>query len=412
MSSSDQQVVIFVVGMHRSGTSALTRLLNLLGAEVGDRLLGSSPGINDKGFWEHQELVALDEEILGRMGRTWYDFRPWPDDWWQGETWSDLLPRMRAFLSEAFADAPLAALKDPRLCRLLPLWLRALEGGPWSPRVVLALRDPAEIAASLGRRDPIDPELAAWLWLMQMRDADLASRSLPRATADYGDLLSNWRAVAEALGQGLGVLWPVDPAAVADQVAQELDPALRHYRSDQVDADSGPLAELAAKGHRMLRDGNAPDAVWATAAELAASGAAFETVLYRTQQRLFEQTVRLQDSGEALTAARATVESRDAAIRDLQQELSARGRDHRQALDTVEERDRQIEALATEHRHALAVVSEKDGQIEHLVEQYEHAASVVRERDAQLADLQERIQRVRRIPVLGPLYRWLMRPRS
>ncbi len=415
MNANQPQVVLFVAGMHRSGTSVFTRLLNLLGADVGDRLLGSCPGINDKGFWEHEELVALDEAALGRMGRTWYDFGPWPVDWAQGAEWDELLERMRAFLRHGFPQAPLAALKDPRLCRLLPLWLRALEGGPWDPRVLLVLRDPAQIAASLARRDPLAPEVSALLWLAQMRDADLASRGLPRALASYDELFEDWPGAVARMAQALGLQWPVAPAAIAEQVAQEVDPGLRHHRAADASVDPGPFMALARQGYRALRDGGDVDSVWQRFAAAMAAGEDWTALLQHTQRQLFEQTVRLQDCGEDLGAARQTVAQRDAAIQGVQHELARSGRAHREALDTVEERDAQIQKLAGEHAHALAVIAEKDRQTTAMAkekdEQIEYATAVVRERDGQLADLHARIQRVRRIPLLGPLYRWLMRPR-
>ena len=54
------QTCILVVGMHRSGTSALTRVLNLLGAELGEGLMAPAPG-NPGGFWEKREVADLND---------------------------------------------------------------------------------------------------------------------------------------------------------------------------------------------------------------------------------------------------------------------------------------------------------------------------------------------------------------
>ena len=77
-------VALLVLGMHRSGTSALTRVLNLLGASLGDDLM--PPGDdNPLGFWEHQGIVSVHEALLVALERRWDDPRPMPDDWLESE---------------------------------------------------------------------------------------------------------------------------------------------------------------------------------------------------------------------------------------------------------------------------------------------------------------------------------------
>ncbi len=72
---------ILVLGMHRSGTSALTRVLNLLGAELGSRLMPAVSGNNENGFWENQDAVDIHEALLSDLGRNWHDIREMPAGW-------------------------------------------------------------------------------------------------------------------------------------------------------------------------------------------------------------------------------------------------------------------------------------------------------------------------------------------
>ncbi|PZR23698.1 MAG: sulfotransferase family protein, partial [Azospira oryzae] len=67
-----QQKLVIVLGMHRSGTSAITRGLKVIGVELGDRLEPPAAGINDKGYWEDMDLVALNVEMLDVCGRSWH----------------------------------------------------------------------------------------------------------------------------------------------------------------------------------------------------------------------------------------------------------------------------------------------------------------------------------------------------
>jgi hypothetical protein len=66
---------VLVVGMHRSGTSVLTRGLKTIGVELGDHL-SSSAEDNLRGFWEDKDVLALNEKILRIIGRRWDSVRP------------------------------------------------------------------------------------------------------------------------------------------------------------------------------------------------------------------------------------------------------------------------------------------------------------------------------------------------
>ena len=64
MQADNNRKLLFVVGMHRSGTSALCAALEACGATFGGELLGAMPGVNDEGFWEDEAVVALNERLL------------------------------------------------------------------------------------------------------------------------------------------------------------------------------------------------------------------------------------------------------------------------------------------------------------------------------------------------------------
>ena len=56
--------LIVILGMHRSGTSAITRGLQVMGVSLGNNLMPPMEDVNAKGFWEDIDLVALNVEIL------------------------------------------------------------------------------------------------------------------------------------------------------------------------------------------------------------------------------------------------------------------------------------------------------------------------------------------------------------
>ena len=67
-------VVVCVLGMHRSGTSLLARLLNIAGIELGAASSLARPAEdNPRGFWEHEELRKTNDALLQVFGGSWMD---------------------------------------------------------------------------------------------------------------------------------------------------------------------------------------------------------------------------------------------------------------------------------------------------------------------------------------------------
>ena len=123
--AAGQRTAILVLGMHRSGTSALARTVNLLGATA-PRTLMPADQTNPRGFWESNRLVPIDEAILTAFGSAWDGWQAGDPAWLGYRDVPVLMARLRATLLEEFADAKLFVVKDPRLCRLLPIWLEVL----------------------------------------------------------------------------------------------------------------------------------------------------------------------------------------------------------------------------------------------------------------------------------------------
>ena len=136
---------MLVLGMHRSGTSALTRTLNLLGVDLGSGLSG--PGEDNRlGFWEHTRVVAIHEMLLGDLGSSWHDTRALPENWMSTEAARKAKLAITELVESDFSESPLWAVKDPRLCRLVPLWKEVLDGLGVAISVVFSVRHPGEVA--------------------------------------------------------------------------------------------------------------------------------------------------------------------------------------------------------------------------------------------------------------------------
>src|SRR5207253_7992627 len=140
----------------RSGTSALTRVLNLLGLDLPLCLMPATSE-NRQGFWESMEVMQLNDQALASCNSWWGDWRSIPPEWFTSDECRRCGERLVDLLRRDFANSTMFVIKDPRICRLAPLWLQTLAQLDIEPLVVIAVRHPAEVAASLAARDGFDP---------------------------------------------------------------------------------------------------------------------------------------------------------------------------------------------------------------------------------------------------------------
>jgi GT2 family glycosyltransferase/glycosyltransferase involved in cell wall biosynthesis len=216
---------LIVLGMHRSGTSALTRVLGLLGARLPSEMLAANPD-NPRGFWESRAIVHRHEALLREQASFWHDILPVPDDWYaspEARRFEDLLVED---LRGDFGDAPLVVIKDPRMCRLMPLWRRVLDRAGLEPTVIITLRDAIESAASLQRRNGFPMEKGLLLWLAHMQAAEFGSRGMNRVFVSYDDLLRDWRDAVSRISARAGVEF--DVLTRAAEIEGFLSADLRH----------------------------------------------------------------------------------------------------------------------------------------------------------------------------------------
>ncbi len=222
------KVALLVMGVGRSGTSALTRVLNLLGAALPAKTLAANSG-NELGHWEPSSILALNEEILSVHGSDWHDPRSFPKEWFVSSEAEVFTDRAKTIIEDEYYCAPLIVIKEPRICRLAPIYLAALDRAGYASRIVIPLRHPSEVAGSLKRRDGTDELTSELIWIRHMLEMEAASRHYPRVWTTYEQLLEDWRLVQERIASALNVTWPNQAKAVAPEIDAFLAPALRHF---------------------------------------------------------------------------------------------------------------------------------------------------------------------------------------
>ncbi|WP_428928922.1 glycosyltransferase domain-containing protein [Marinibacterium sp. SX1] len=249
--------IVLVPGMHRSGSSAVARVLGLLGHEL-PRTLIKDNASNRRGHWESEPVVRLNEAYLRRAGLAWSDWIAGALPRMGAQDRRDFEADLRAVIADEFPAGRPAVLKDPRLCRLLPRYRAGLEG-QCTVEAVIPLRNPLAVIGSLARRNDMSRGQAGLLWLRHMLEAETGSRGMARAFIDYDRLLADPLPVLDAAQAALGRAMPLAPGDVADEVTAFLDAGLRghaHTAEDVLHDDlaRGWISDAHEALARLVRD--------------------------------------------------------------------------------------------------------------------------------------------------------------
>ena len=221
---------VLVLGMHRSGTSALTESLYRMGFAEAQTPMPANFA-NERGYGESRQVARLADTLLDMADVSWSN--PVGDTRLHALD-SDAVGRMLdTLLGDEFpADGPFA-LKDPRISLMAGPWIEAVRRNTGQPPVaMISLRHPDEVAASLAKRDGMGRHQAIYLYCLYMLGAERGSRALRRAVVDYASLLSDPVGTLQRAADTVGINVPDSSSAARDAVASLIEPALRHHRRD------------------------------------------------------------------------------------------------------------------------------------------------------------------------------------
>ncbi|MCV7160943.1 sulfotransferase family protein [Mycolicibacterium brisbanense] len=232
--SSTRPMILFVLGMGRSGTSALTRVLSLCGAALPTGMMGADTG-NPRGYWEPRAALLLNRAILDRHGSAWWDpsFRLLEEGTFTPEERAQCIAEIGEFLDK-LPPAPLVVIKELTIGVLHSMWFEAARQAGYDISAVISVRHPEEVVASLGAAVKATPELTSALWLKGNLLAERYTRDIPRAFIEYSNLLDDWRREINRISSALGVdLTPADEAPIDAFLAQGLH--RQRHSADVVD---------------------------------------------------------------------------------------------------------------------------------------------------------------------------------
>jgi hypothetical protein len=241
---------VIVLGMHRSGTSAMARLVQELGMSLGQHLLGATDG-NVYGHFEDAAFIGFHDALIARNFPKRAPFCEW-------------LPLADADFAYTEADRAEAkaiwekhrasggsAWKDPRTSLFIDLWAETVPDA----KMVVCLRHPYQVHRSLLRRGEsflhVDYSAAIVGWTIYNQRILRALAALPKerfVVLDVEAAFREPRQLTEGMAKFLGI--PLSPTAY-----EAISPDVFHFGEEDAGAMEDFEAFLPGAGaaYRQLR---------------------------------------------------------------------------------------------------------------------------------------------------------------
>ncbi|WP_460758584.1 glycosyltransferase [Lysobacter fragariae] len=378
--------------MHRSGTSALARILSLRGADLPEHVMPANRG-NESGYWEPEVVVGLNERILDHFGVAWDDpfaaFQLPPANTFPAR----FKQEARRILKSEYGNSDLFVLKDPRCTLLLDFWLDALRSLDILPCPVVIMRPYAEVADSLLRRDMTNAASAVLLYVGYGLEA-AASREAGASVVTYSQLVADWRSCTDRIAHEQGVAWPRNDPQVDADVEAFLSPPQRKFAVPQLPDDiAGWATRVWNWFERTAAGGHPPDS------QLAKVRAELERARDVLAPLLVDRTRQIRDLKRSLDDAQAALgqaaSERDTALSERDHLLDLHrqtGEQLQQTQATYQLREQEHERLREALEHNAQSRAQAEQSLAALKEQRDTALS---ERDRALRIHQDTEEQLR-----------------
>ncbi|HBI21675.1 MAG TPA: hypothetical protein DDY37_03670 [Legionella sp.] len=253
MITTTAKTIVVVLGMHRSGTSAMTRALQLFGVELGDHLMPPSYD-NEKGFWEDLDFYELNVSILEYLGADYQTIEPVFPDLINNTDLSLYTSRAVALLQQKMSNVSCFGLKDPRFARLLPFWKPVFDALHLRVNYVIALRNPMSIVRSMAKREGFSYEKSYLLWYEYTLHSLTQTVGEERVVVDYDRLIQDPLYALGRIATTLNLPFNPQDEAVARYQLEFIDTTLRHtyYLSEDLYLESGEYSDGEDEIHALF----------------------------------------------------------------------------------------------------------------------------------------------------------------
>jgi hypothetical protein len=196
--------LVLVLGPHRSGSSITTKILQLLGLNLGENLVGADLNSNPLGHFEEISVLEFNEKILLACDTNWMDPVPLKGNKFFESNKNEIKSDLEALLDNLIREEKIDALKEPRISLMLDLWKPSLERYFEKMRIVVTIRHPSEVAASLEKRNGMSRILGHQLWAQSMINILNFARAHPNHFVFYDNLTSDTESEVSSLARFLG----------------------------------------------------------------------------------------------------------------------------------------------------------------------------------------------------------------
>ncbi len=159
--------LILILGMHRSGTSLLSRSMTVFGANHSKHTKNkviSCGAANKKGYWEDNDFMNLNNKILKVVNQKWSSVKPLYQSDFNKIFKTEYFDEAKALMTKKFSEHDFIALKEPRITKLLPFWNKVFEELAIDVKYVFAIRHPFNVSQSLRKRNDFSLAYGAHLW--------------------------------------------------------------------------------------------------------------------------------------------------------------------------------------------------------------------------------------------------------
>lgn len=220
---------VLILGSGRSGTSVMTKCLNLMGVSLGtDHLLAPSKRINPKGYFENKDVIKIHKSLGGKVR-----YRPAYPGYYDSPKIKTDRAALTTYLQNFFENETYLAIKDPRMNDYIQLWQHVLADIDVAPAEVILLRNPMDVVYSNARAWHRDETLALRQWqvrtLLSLKDTQPQSRVL----VTYEDLFTDPMATLKRIATKFDLPWPDDEGLLQAQIEDFIDPTLQHSDSGE-----------------------------------------------------------------------------------------------------------------------------------------------------------------------------------
>ncbi|HEX4044756.1 MAG TPA: sulfotransferase [Gammaproteobacteria bacterium] len=225
-----QKNVFIVLGMGRSGTSAITRSLLALGIDLGDRLLPGNQH-NEKGFWEDADILyKINRGVHHALNDNWLTVGRLTD------TEINQHPTLRHYQQDAIRllQQRLAAtqhwgFKDPHTVKILPFWQAVFKTLTVDEHYIITIRNPLAIAHSHQKFFDTELEIGMMSWLVCTYAAIEGTHGKKRVVVAYEQMLQDPVVELQRIHQSLGIAQPLNDTAINEYAKTFLDRSLNHH---------------------------------------------------------------------------------------------------------------------------------------------------------------------------------------